>query len=284
MFADGYLEANGLRLHYVSIGQGDLILFLHGFPEFWYAWKSQLAEFGKNHRAVALDLPGYNLSDKPKELSRCEVEHIVEDVCAFARHLSPDNKFILVGHDWGGYIAWALAMARPETLDRLVIINAPHPAIFARLLSFDPAQQKASSYMELFRSAEAEQILSANDFEFLSRVMAFGSENGLPPGDRTEYLKAWSQPGAITGGLNYYRANRLTTSPAGVPTLPRLPKIDVPTLVVWGMNDPALLPQNLDGLEDYVLRLTVHPIPDASHWLVHTHSELINERIRAYLS
>ncbi len=284
MFEDRYTTANGLRLHYVSAGRGDLILFLHGFPEFWYGWKGQLAKFGKDRLAVALDLPGYNLSEKPKELSAYEVEHIVEDVWTFSREISPNKKFALVAHDWGGYIAWALATAHPDALHKLVIINAPHPAIFARLLRSDPMQQKASSYMELFRSAQAEQILSANDFEFLSRVMAFGRENGLPTEDKPEYTKAWSQPGAITGGLNYYRANRLTASSAGDGPSPWAAKLEVPTLVIWGMNDPALRPQNLDGLEQYVTRLTIHRISDASHWLVHTHADAVNELIRSNLA
>lgn len=211
VFEDGYITANGLRLHYLSAGRGDLILFLHGFREFWHAWKNQLAPFGRDHRAVALDLPGFNLSEKPKELAAYEVGHIVENVWAFAREVSPSKKFALVGHDWGSYIAWPLAIAHPDVLRRLVIIkiNAPHPAIFARLLRSDPTQQKASSYMELFRIAQAEQILSANDYEFLGHVMAFGRENGLPTKDKPEYVKAWSQPGAITCGLNYYRANAL---------------------------------------------------------------------------
>lgn len=122
MFEDGYITANGLRLHYVSVGRGDLILFLHGFPEFWYAWKNQPSEFGKDHRAMALDLPGYNLSEKPKEVLAYEAGHIVECVGAFARELSPAKKFALVAHDWGGYIAWALAIAYPEVLRGLVII------------------------------------------------------------------------------------------------------------------------------------------------------------------
>jgi epoxide hydrolase 4 len=282
MLKDEYLSTKSLRLHYVSAGEGDLILFLHGFPEFWYAWKSQLVEFGKDCRAVALDLPGYNLSDKPKELPAYEVQRMVENVSAFACELSPGKRFVLVGHDWGGYIAWAFAMTHPEMLDKLVILNAPHPVIFARLLSSDPAQQKASGYMELFRGAQAEEILSGNDFEFLSRVVGFERENGLPPEDKPEYLDAWSQHGAITGGLNYYRANRLASSTCEE-NYRRFPKIEVPTLVIWGMKDPALLPQNLDGLEEHVTRLTIERIPDASHWLVHTHAGRVNDLIRAFL-
>lgn len=283
MFKDEYVDSNGLRLHYVFAGQGRLILFLHGFPEFWYAWKRQLAEFSKDHHAAALDLPGFNLSDKPQYLSAYKLDRIVEHLYAVARHLSDGERFVLVGHDWGGYLAWAFAAAHPQMIENLVIINAPHPAIFAQLLRSDPAQKKASEYMGMFRSSQAEQILSANDFEFLARVMAFGRPNGLSPEDKAEYIKAWSQPGAITGGLNYYRANDLTACAPGDSSANPSFTVNVPTLVIWGINDPAMVPQNLVGLDKYVLHLNVQRILDASHWLVHSHSAQINELIRAYL-
>src|SRR5690349_7376798 len=138
---DAYVTVNGVRLHYVSAGKGPLILFLHGFPEFWYEWKDQLAEFGKDQLAVAPDLRGYNLSDKPTELAGYKMNVLVEDIRALGDHFSPQKKFVLVGHDWGGAVAWAFAIAHPEMLEKLVIVNAPHPGVFGRLLSFDPAQQ-----------------------------------------------------------------------------------------------------------------------------------------------
>src|SRR6516162_11158172 len=132
-FRDEYASVNGVRLHYVSVGNGPLILFLHGFPEFWYEWRNQLAEFGKDHLAVAPDMRGYNLSAKPEGLDQYQMNLLIEDVRALAAHLG-HKKFTLVGHDWGGAVAWAYAAAHPETLDKLVIINAPHPGVFARLL------------------------------------------------------------------------------------------------------------------------------------------------------
>jgi pimeloyl-ACP methyl ester carboxylesterase len=138
--------------------------------------------------------------------------------------------------------------------------------------------------MEMFRSAQGEQILSANDFEFLAnRVMGFGRKNGLPPVDKPEYVKAWSQPGAITGGLNYYRANSLASCPVGDSAPAWSLTVNVPTLVIWGVKDPAMVPQNIEGLAKYIPRLTIQQIPDASHWLVHTHSGQINDLIRACL-
>jgi len=284
MLKDEYAKVNGVRLHYVTAGTGPLILFLHGFPEFWYAWKNQLADFGKDHHAVALDMRGFNLSDKPSDVAQYRLNVLVEDIRAFADHLSRGKKFVLAGHDWGGFVAWAFASAHPEALEKLVIINAPHPAVFARLLTSDPAQKKASEYMEMFRSDEAEHFLSANNFDVLAnKVVAFGSKNGLLPEDKPEYIKAWSQPGALTGGLNYYRANRLSAASAGEASNPSSFMVNVPTLVIWGEKDPAMVPQNLDGLREFVPQLTIKRIPDASHWLVHRQSAEVNASIREFV-
>jgi len=283
MLRDNYANVNGIRLHYVTSGTGPLILFLHGFPEFWYAWKNQLTDFGRDHQAVALDMRGFNLSDKPSDVAQYRLNILVEDIRAFAAHLSPGKKFVLVGHDWGGFVAWAFAAAHPQALAKLVIINAPHPTIFARLLTSDSAQQKASEYMEIFRSAQAEQILSANNFDILAnKVMVFGSQNGPLPEDKPEYIKAWSQRGALTGGLNYYRANRLSTSLADGANASSF-AINVPTLVIWGEKDPAMVPQNLDGLAEFVPQLTIKRIPEASHWLVHRQSAEVTAYIREFL-
>ena len=165
--SDDYVTVNGVRLHYVSAGKGPLILFLHGFPEFWYAWKDQLAEFGKDHLAVAPDLRGYNLSDKPADVDQYRMSALVEDVRGLAEHFSREKKFILVGHDWGGAVAWAFAIAHPEYLEKLVIVNAPHPGIFGRLLASDPQQQNASQYMLMFRRPQAEQTLADSNYTTL---------------------------------------------------------------------------------------------------------------------
>src|SRR5437762_9888430 len=130
-----YLEANGIKLHYASSGSGKTILFLHGFPEFWYAWKGQVEEFGKSYRAVALDMRGYNLSDKPKAVEEYAVPKLVDDIKGVLEKLSPGKKAVLVAHDWGGVVAWAFAMTYPDMLEKLVIINAPHPALFGQQLA-----------------------------------------------------------------------------------------------------------------------------------------------------
>ena len=269
-FRNEYASVNGVRLHYVSAGNGPLILFQHGFPEFWYEWRNQLAEFGRDHLAVAPDMRGYNLSDKPEALDQYLMPVLVEDVRALADRLAHGRKFVLVAHDWGGAVAWAFAVAHPEMLEKLVIINAPHPGVFGKLLASDPAQQKASSYMLMFQGGHAEQTLSEDNYA---------------------YIKARSQLGTLTGGLNYYRANRVgPPSPDGTAARgnfaidPARLTVSVPTLVIWGEKDTALLAQNLDGLDQFVPRLAIKRIPDGSHWVVHEKPAEVNAYIRAFVA
>src|SRR5438034_5312810 len=178
MLKHEYAEVNGQRLHYVTAGKGKLIIFVHGFPEFWYEWKNQLAEFGRDYQAVAPDMRGYNLSSKPAEIDQYQLKYLVEDLRALIEHLG-HKKLILVGHDWGGVVAWVFAMAHPEQLEKLVIVNAPHPGIFQRELKENPAQQQASQYMLMFRSTDAEQILSANGYApLVEAVLGEGLKQG----------------------------------------------------------------------------------------------------------
>jgi len=277
-----WADVNGVRLHYATTGHGKLILFVHGFPEFWYAWKGQLAEFGQDHQAVAVDMRGYNLSSKPEELAAYLLPALVEDLRSLADHLGHQH-FVLVGHDWGGVVAWAFAMTHPDRLEKLVIINAPHPFIFQRELQHNPAQQEASRYILRFQSPEVEQVLLANDCAVLvEMVLGKDLRNGyLTEADRQAYLEAWTRPGALTGGLNYYRANR--TGASAPPPAFRPGPIDVPTLVIWGMRDTALLPGNLDSLDQYVRNLTVEPVTDADHWIIHQQPTRVSASIRAFI-
>ena len=298
-FHESYVPVNGVRLHCVTAGEPSkkLVMFLHGFPEFWYQWKEQLREFGKDHFAVAPDMRGYNLSEKPAELDAYRVPALLEDIRGLADHFRQGKKFVLVAHDWGGALAWGFAIAHPDYLEKLVIINAPHPAIFRELLAKDPGQQQASQYIVMFRSPQAETFLAANDYGLLvENVLGplLGS-GALSEADKAEYLKAWAQPGALTGGLNYYRANHAgppvpaemekIIGASGMPIPPELAgmKVGGPTLVIWGERDVALTVKNLDGLEKYVPELTVKRMPDASHWVVHERPEEVNRMIREFL-
>jgi epoxide hydrolase 4 len=292
MLTHEYAEVNGVKLHYVKAGTGKkLILFVHGFPEFWYEYKNQLEEFGKDYTAVAPDMRGYNLSSKPAELEKYEVRYMVEDLRLLAEKLG-HKKFILVAHDWGGAIAWAFGIAHPEYLEKLIIINAPHPGVFQRELAENPAQQKASQYMLMFRSPQAEQMLSANNYAALvNAVMGEGLKKGFfNEADKEAYIAAWSQPGALTGGLNYYRAAKVGPPAAsgekaagnfglGNQSL----MVKVPTLVIWGEKDTALLTGNLEGLDKYVPQLTIKRIPEGTHWVIHEEPALVNQYIREFI-
>jgi epoxide hydrolase 4 len=287
-----FASVNGIRMHYVSSGSGGLIVFAHGFPEFWYEWKNQLAEFGRDHLAVAPDLRGYNLTEKPDGVDQYRVKILIEDLRGLAAHLDHE-KFTLVAHDWGGAVAWAFALAYPRLLEKLVIINAPHPGVFARLLHSHAGQQHASQYMRMFTTPQAEEILSRDGYRMLSDiVLAPGLKQGyFDEADQRAYLEAWSQPGALTGGLNYYRAAHLLPPPPGTPPAASELVLDtaaltvrVPTLVIWGERDTALTSANLDGLDAFVPDLTIRRVPDADHWIVHQKPALVNGYIREFVA
>jgi pimeloyl-ACP methyl ester carboxylesterase len=285
------IPANGIRLHCARTGAGPLILFLHGFPEYWEAWRGQLAFFGARGRlAAAPDLRGYGLSDKPAEVAQYRMRHLVEDVRQLAAALTAE-PFVLVAHDWGGGVAWALAQAHPRLVSHLVILNSPHPYTFWRELVRSPAQQAASRYMLRLRAPDAERVLSEDGHRRLWDL-AFGG--GWGPGatgpDRARYVEAWSRPGALTGALAWYRASPLYPPSPGDPGAAALALraedfvVRVRTLVLWGERDAALLPGCLDGLEQCVPDLEVRRVPDASHWIVHERPDLVNAEIERFIT
>lgn len=286
-----YATVNGVKLHFVSAGGGPLMLFVHGFPEFWYAWHNQLEAFARDHRAVALDMRGYNLSDKPADVKSYRVKHLVEDLHQLIDHLG-GRPCVVVAHDWGGAVAWNLAAQHPDDVSRLVIINAPHPVLFARALTNNPEQIAASQYMLLLRSAKAERGLSENNFRRLQAVaFSFTEGSGHWPADAEleRYREAWSQPGALTGALNYYRASPLYPASADEPDRatpeldPRDYTVTVPTLVIWGERDAALRPVLLEGLETMVHDLTLKRVPEGSHWVIHEFPDRVNHLIRQFI-
>jgi pimeloyl-ACP methyl ester carboxylesterase len=284
------VNCGGVKLHCAIAGEmrggpdRPLMLFLHGFPEFWAAWRKPMAHFAaRGWLCVAPDLRGYNLSDKPEGVEPYKAKHLVSDVLALASHYTKD-KFVLVAHDWGGAVAWAAAIGHPQLLSRLVMINSPHPYIFWRELANNPAQQKASEYMNVFRLPKAERVLSENGYARLLAAFTHLGETW-----RAELVAAWSQPGALTGGLNYYRASPLyppTADDPGAKKLQFRPEdfmVRVPTLVIWGDRDTALLPGCIEGLAQCVPDLRVVRVPDASHWIVHEKPELVCREIEKFV-
>jgi len=287
-----YADVNGIRLHFVSCGVATqpLMLFVHGFPEFWYAWQNQLREFSNGYHAVALDMRGFNLSDKPVDVKAYRAKHLVEDLRQLIKALG-HSRCVLVAHDWGGAAAWNLAADHPEVVDKLVIINSPHPVNFARALRDHPGQIAASQYMLLFREAKAERVMSANNYERLATIFTQMGDgrSALTAEEQALYREAWAQPGALTGGLNYYRASPLyPPSPAGDPGAaalnldPAMFTVRVPTLILWGERDQALLPVLLDGIEQVVPDVRIRRIPEGSHWVVHEYPEVVNRAIREF--
>lgn len=272
--------ANGQRLHCAVSGEGRLMLFLHGFPEYSGMWDVALAHFGQSRLAVAPDQRGYNLSSKPAAVRDYRAQPLVEDILQLADALG-HRRFVLVAHDWGGAIAWNVAAWHPDRVEKLVILNAPHPITFLRALRDDPEQLASSAYMTLLRSEKAERVLAEEGCRRLFR-MTFGqwAENGGPDSAavREAYQAAWTQPGALTGMLNWYRASPMHPPETDAP----LPDLDpgrflvrVPTLVIWGERDTALRPVILDGLSEYVSPLTIERIADASHWVMHERPEQV---------
>jgi pimeloyl-ACP methyl ester carboxylesterase len=285
------VDCGGVKLHCAVAGDArcPLMLFLHGFPEFWAAWRVPMKHFAaRGWLCVAPDLRGYNLSDKPEGVEAYKAKHLMADVLALSAHYGGGNrhgKFTLVAHDWGGAVAWGVAIGHPQRLERLVMINSPHPYLFWRELVNNPAQQKASEYMNFFRLPKAERVLSENGYARLRS--AFGH---LEEAWCEELVQAWSQPGALTGGLNYYRASPLHPATADDPGAKKFEfkpadfMVRVPTLVLWGERDTALLIGCIDGLEQCVPDLKLVRVPDASHWIVHEKPDLVCGEIERFVA
>lgn len=282
---------NGIRLHYASCGARGrpLVLFLHGFPEYWGAWEELLPSFADAYCAVAPDLRGFNLSSQPVEVSAYRVREIVGDLERFVAHLGADHT-IVVAHDWGGAVAWQWAIARPERVSRLVILNSPHPIPFARDLVSNPEQQRASAYINWLRAPGAEGALAKDDFIRLDEFFV-GMQRADAPWctatRRARYHEVWAR--GLTGGLNYYRASPLYPPTADDPGPRALQlkaadfRVKVPTLVVWGEADIALPVTLLDGLDELVDDLTVHRLPQATHWVAHEEPDAVARLIRDFI-
>ncbi|MDV2994238.1 MAG: Soluble epoxide hydrolase [Chroococcidiopsis sp. SAG 2025] len=275
-----YIISNGLRLHYVTQGEGPLMLMLHGFPEFWYSWRHQIPEFAKDYKVVALDLRGYNDSDKPKAQSAYVMAEFIKDIEGVIKGLGYD-KCILVGHDWGGAIAWSFAYAHPEMVERLIVLNIPHPAKFAEGFR-TPQQLLKSSYMFLFQlPVLPEMLLQAGDYQAIENGLKGMAVNksAFTPEDIAAYKDAAAKRGALTAALNYYR-NMLQQGM----TNPNWGVLNVPTLMIWGEKDTALGRELSYGTATYVNPFQVRYIPDASHWVQQEKPELVNEYMREFLS
>jgi pimeloyl-ACP methyl ester carboxylesterase len=276
--AEGYLIANGVRLHYMTAGSGPLVLLLHGYPEFWYSYRYQLPALAQDHRVVALDLRGYNLSDKPSD--GYDIATLCEDLRGAVEALG-ESRADVVGHDWGGVLAWALAIRAPEEVRRLVILNAPHPATFQRAL-YSPSQWLHSAYVGFFQlEGIAEDALARDNYALIRRTFRAADRERawLTDADIQRYVDAIARPGALTAALSYYR--QVVRRGPGIVGPARV--IAAPTLVLWGELDPYLGVESLNGLERWVDDLRVQRFATAGHWLNQQEPAYVNEALLDFL-
>jgi pimeloyl-ACP methyl ester carboxylesterase len=271
--------------------QSPRVLLLHGFPEAAFAWDGVMQALAPHARCLAPNLRGFERSSSPAEVQAYRARHLMQDIEALIAHTGGPVD-LLVAHDWGGALAWNLAAMRPELMKRLLIINSPHPATFLRELRANPAQQAASAYMNFLCRPDAEALLAENDFArlwpFFERM---GGKTWLNDALRARYREVWSM--GLTGGLNFYRASPLRPPVAADPSVAQalqavqlpdaLVTSRVPTAVLWGEEDHALLPCLLDGLDRWVPDLRLVRVPKASHWIVHEQPERVVEEIRRSL-
>ncbi len=270
---------------------GEPIVLLHGFPESHRTWRAVAPNLARDHFVVAPDQRGFAGSDRPEGVEAYRTERIVEDVLGLADALSL-KRFTLVGHDWGGAVAWLAALRHPDRITRLVAVNAPHPLVFQKSLIEDDAQRAASQYIRAFRNPAIEAAIAAMGLDtFFEKTFGRHADlSRIPPEEKQAYLDQWSQPGALTAMLNWYRASEILVPKPGEEveapawtTLP-FPPIVMPTLVIWGLKDRALLPVQLATLHEHVEHLAVAATPEAGHFIPWEYSEFVIAAIRDFIA
>jgi pimeloyl-ACP methyl ester carboxylesterase len=278
---EGYAEIGDQRLHYVEAGQGPLIVLLHGFPEFWYGWRQQIGPLAAaGFRVVAPDTRGYNLSSKPEGVAAYDVGLLAADIRSLIHERGAETAMV-AGHDWGGTIAWAIAMNHPEAVDRLAILNAAHPRKLSQGLHH-PDQLRRSWYFFFFALPDLpEAVVHANHWHFF-RHFLHDANPAYTPEEIDRYVEAWSQPGAATGMINYYRSSvRQSQKKAEAALRP----VKAPTLVIWGERDGYLTPGLAEPDHDDVPNLDrVERLPDASHWVHHDEAERVTQLLTDFFA
>lgn len=278
-----WIGTNGINLHTMEAGpqDGPLMLFLHGFPEFWYSWRRQLSYFSeKGYLAVAPDQRGYNLSDKPSGMAAYKIDELAKDIVGLIDFYQRD-QILLVGHDWGAEVAWWMGLKYPERIKRLVIMNVPHPKVMAKNLFTNEEQMRKSWYIFYFQLPGAvEKFAALNDYEWPVGLLAKTSRPGaFTPEDLEKYREAFRQPGAFGAMVNWYRAS------LQAPSLPPASfRIAMPVLILWGVNDVALLQEEAQESLDYCDQGQLIKFPDASHWLQQEEFAAINPIINDFFS
>lgn len=265
-----YASNGDVRIHYAAAGAGPLLVFLHGFPDHWLGWWQVMDNLRADYRVVALDLRGYNLSDKPADKQAYAVAELVKDVQAVIHHEGVEQATI-IGHDWGGFVAWHVAMDAPDVVNALVVLSMPHPWAISRELACNPAQQKASEYVKVFSHPQAHLQFPRE------RLSAWASD----PAFRARQ-EAAIERSSLDGMLNYYRVNWPTlpySQHAGAP-----PKVRVPTLLMHGLQDPYALPAGLNDVWQWIdSELDIYTLPEAAHFIQHDQGAAVTARLRQWL-
>jgi epoxide hydrolase 4 len=279
---EGYAEIGSQRLHYVEAGDGPLIVLLHGFPEFWFGWRQQIRPLAAaGFRVVAPDMRGYNLSSKPEGVAAYDAGSVADDIRGLIRERGAESA-LLVGHDWGGSVAWTLAMNHPEVVERLVILNAAHPRKLLQGLHH-PGQLRRSWYFFFFDVPELpESVVHADDWGFFRHFLRDAVPGTFTPQDMDRYVEAWSQPGAATAMINYYRSS-VRESPKRAEA--QLRPVEARTLVIWGEEDRYLGPALAEPDHEDVPSLDrVERLPGASHWVHHDEPERVTELLTGFFA
>ena len=278
--------APGIRLHAKICGPANAptLLFVHGFPEFWFTWRRQLPEFARDFRCVAIDLRGFNLSSQPLDVEAYKAKLLINDLRVVIEALGKPVHAV-IAHDWGGAVAWGLAAQHPELMKKFAVLNSPHAMTFAKALATDREQADASQYMNWLRKPGCEAALAEDDFTRLFTML-----DAMTEAERGEYRACWQH--GLTGGCNYYRVSPLypdTPETAGralavaAALKPEQFQVNVPTQIIWGLCDKALRPVLLDGIEAFVPDLRLHRIEGAGHWLARECADEVNAVLRRFL-
>ena len=268
-FTDHYFDFDGITLHYVEAGSGPLVIFYHGFPLFWFSFHHQMTALKDHYRVVAIDGLGVNLSSKPTDLEKYKLENLAAQIDALANHLAPGETFSLVGHDWGGALAWSFAQAYPDRLEKVIGINAPPTNQLLHLLQTNEEQRKRSSYMWLMRGGKTHTLITENGARRLWKN-AYAKFRGLPHFTKAHdetFREALAVPGAVDGGINWYRANIPLLQDLGEAECWPSPtaSTSVPALLIWGETDTTFVAEFIDELDQYATNLEVKRLPDVGH-------------------
>ena len=268
-FIDHYFDFDGITLHYVEAGSGPLVIFYHGFPLFWFSFHHQMTALKDHYRVVAVDGLGVNLSSKPTDLEKYKLPNLAAQLDALANHLAPGEPFSLVGHDWGGALAWSFAQAYPDRLEKVIGINAPPTNQLLHLLQTNEEQRKRSSYMWLMRGGKTHTLITENGARRLWKK-AYAKFRGLPHFTKAHdetFREALAIPGAVDGGINWYRANIPLLQDLGEAECWPSPtaSTSVPALLIWGETDTTFVAEFIDELDQYATNLEIKRLPDVGH-------------------